>query len=157
MTNIDGFIKQVQNRLLAYPGCSYEQGLVYSCEDIVDRELGSPLIAPKDIQTFVDAVCHKQDIDPPTMNNRRSKKFRASADFDSWTICVHERNTTTSVLLHEIAHLSIGVDSHGVLFRDELVRLMRAHASVDHAAMLHSLFSRLDLEIAPWGASAHQK
>jgi hypothetical protein len=157
MTDIDVFVQQVHERVLAYPKCSREQGLVYACEDVVDTTLGSPVIDSRNARDFVDAVCHRQDLDPPEILRGRSQKMRATANFDSWSICVQERNTTTSVLLHEIAHLSVGVDSHGVLFRDELVRLMRAHASVEHAALLHSLFLRLDLDIGPWGASAHQK
>lgn len=157
MTDIDVFVQQVHDRVLAYPKCSHEQGLVYACEDVVDVTLGSPVIDARLARDFVDSVCHSQDIEPPEILRGRSQKMRASADLDAWSICVQERNTTTSVLLHEIAHLSVGVDSHGVLFRDELVRLMRAHASVEHAALLHSLFRRLDLEIGPWVASAHQK
>jgi hypothetical protein len=157
MTDIDVFVQQVHDRVLVYSKCSYEQGLVYACEDVVDITLGSPVVDPQVAQGFVDSVCHREDIDPPQILRGRSQKVRATADLDSWTICVQERNTTTSVLLHEIAHLSVGVDSHGVLFRDELVRLMRAHASVEHAALLHSLFLRLSLDIGPWGASAHQK
>jgi hypothetical protein len=157
MTDIDVFVQQVHDRVLVYPKCSYEQGLVYACEDVVDITLGSPVVDSQVAQGFVDSVCHREDIDPPQILRGRSQKARATADLDSWTICVQERNTTTSVLLHEIAHLSVGVDSHGVLFRDELVRLLRAHASVEHAALLHSLFLRLSLDIGPWGASAHQK
>jgi hypothetical protein len=157
MTDIDVFVQQVHDRVLVYPKCSYEQGLVYACEDVVDITLGSPVVDPQVTQGFVDSVCHREDIDPPQILRGRSQKVRATADLDSWTICVQERNTTTSVLLHEIAHLSVGVDSHGVLFRDELVRLLRAHVSVEHAALLHSLFLRLSLDIGPWGASAHQK
>ncbi len=157
MTDIDVFVQQVHERVLSYPKCSREQGLVYACEDVVDATLGTPLIDARVVHDFVESVCHKQDIDPPEILRGRSQKVRATANVDSSTICVQERNTTSSVLLHEIAHLSVGVDSHGVLFRDELVRLMRAHASVEHAALLHSLFLRLDLDIGPWGASAHQK
>ena len=157
MTDIDVFVQQVHDRVLAYPKCSHEQGLVYACEDVVDVTLGSPSIDARFAQDFVETVCHRQDIDPPEILRGRSQKVRATANFESWSICVQERNTTTSVLLHEIAHLSVGVDSHGVLFRDELVRLMRAHASVEHAALLHWLFVRLDLDIGPWGASAHQR
>lgn len=157
MTDIDVFVQQVHDRVLVYPKCSYEQGLVYACEDVVDITLGSPVVDPQVAQGFVDSVCYREDIDPPQILRGRSQKVRATADLDSWTICVQERNTTTSVLLHEIAHLSVGVDSHGVLFRDELVRLLRAHVSVEHAALLHSLFLRLSLDIGPWGASAHQK
>jgi hypothetical protein len=157
MTDIDVFVQQVHDRVLVYPKCSYEQGLVYACEDVVDITLGSPVVDTQVAQGIVDSVCHREDIDPPQILRGRSQKVRATADLDSWTICVQERNTTTSVLLHEIAHLSVGVDSHGVLFRDELVRLLRAHASVEHAALLHSLFLRLSLDIGPWGASAHQK
>jgi len=157
VTDIDVFVQQVHDRMSAYPKCSHEQGLVYACEDVVDATLGSPSIDARVAQEFVESVCHRQDIDPPEILRGRSQKVRATANFDSWSICVQERNTTISVLLHEIAHLSVGVDSHGVLFRDELVRLMRAHASVEHAALLHSLFLRLSLDIGPWGASAHQK
>jgi hypothetical protein len=70
---------------------------------------------------------------------------------------VRGKTTTTATVLHEIAHISVGVDSHGVLFRDELIRLARAHISIDYAALLHGVFSTAGLEMSPWAASASQR
>ena len=64
MTDIDVFVQQVHDRVLAYPKCSHEQGLVYACEDVVDATLGSPVIDTRVAQDFVESVCHHQDIDP---------------------------------------------------------------------------------------------
>jgi hypothetical protein len=151
------YVERVRSRTGAYPGCAPEQALVYACEDVVDSELGSPVLVQHQLTALIEQICWREDIEPPLVTRARAGSFRASADLATWTICFRERVTTASVLLHEMAHLSVGADSHGVLFRDELVRLVRAHVSVQHAAMLHTLFAAVDLEMSPWPASAHRR
>lgn len=156
MNDLDGFVERARQQRDAYPHCPDEQALVYACEDIVDDVLGSPSLHETDMRSFVFSVCHRENIEPPTLVNGTNAHALASTDVDTWTICIHRRTTTTSVILHELAHLSVGVDSHGVLFRDELVRLARAHVSIEHASLLHTLFRHMALEMSPWQASARR-
>lgn len=153
MSELRVFAERVRARRSSYPKCTDEQGLVYACEDIVDQELGSPQLQQRQIQEFIFSVCHRENIEPPQIVRSRATHSLASAHLDTWTVCLTQRATTTSVILHELAHLSVGVDSHGVLFRDELVRLVRANISLEHAALLHALFHHVGLEMSPWAAS----
>lgn len=157
MNSIDHFVDLALERRGAYRKCPDEQGLVYACEDTVDDALGSPVLANDAIVGLVTGICWREDLEPPLIRRTRATTTRASADLDTWSICVAGRRTTSSVLVHELAHLSVGVDSHGVLFRDELVRLTRAHISVHHGSLLHTLFTRVGLEMSPWAASAHRR
>ena len=88
---------------------------------------------------------------------RKSPSILATAHSDIHTICIRGAHTNQVTVLHEIAHLSIGIPAHGVLFRDELVRLTRAHISVEFASFLYSLYQSTGLEMSPWPASAHQR
>ena len=156
MTDLDHYVQRAHARRDAYPKCPDEQALVYACEDIVDETLGSPLLCDTDLRDFVFSVCHRENIEPPALMRRNNVHALASTDVDTWTICIYRQTTTTSVILHELAHLSVGINSHGVLFRDELVRLSRAHISVEHASLLHTLFCHVALEMSPWQASARR-
>jgi hypothetical protein len=138
--------------------CSREQALTYACECVADEVLGARVMEAHELDDWLQSVCHREDIDVPTLQIAKARpRTLASTDIDSLSICLFGRNTTLSTLLHEVAHASVRLDGHGVLFRDELVRLTRAHLSVDYAALLHSLFVGLGLEAAPWGASAHRR
>lgn len=150
------YIERVHARRSAYSQCSEEQALVYACEDVVDYELGSPALAGTSLQDFVLSVCHRENIEPPIIRHHRNPSVHASADLDTWTVCVSRRTITTSVIMHELAHFSVGIDSHGVLFRDELIRLLRSNVSLEHAALLHSLFTHVGLEMSPWSASSRR-
>ena len=156
MTELHEYVERVRARRGAYPDCSHEQALVYACEDIVDTELGAPQLNQSELREFVFSISHRENIEPPFIVETHTRRTRASADLDSWTMCVSERIITTSVVLHELAHFAVGIDSHGVLFRDELVRLVRAHVSLEHAALLHALFRHVGLEMSPWDASARR-
>ena len=156
MTELHEYVERVQKRRNAYLRCSDEQALVYACEDIVDIELGTAPLDESQLQEFVFSISHRENIEPPFVVNTHTRRTRASADLDSWTMCVSNRSVTTSVVLHELAHFAVGIDSHGVLFRDELVRLVRAHVSLEHAALLHTLFHQVGLDMSPWAASARR-
>lgn len=150
------YIERARARQSAYPQCSEEQALVYACEDVVDHELGSPVLGGTSLQDFVLSVCHRENIEPPFIRHHRNPAVQASADLDTWTVCMTRRTITTSVIVHELAHFSVGIDSHGVLFRDELIRLLRSNVSLEHAALLHSLFTHVGLEMSPWPASGRR-
>ena len=103
-------------------------------------------------------MCTREDIDlPQIVVGRATRTSLASADIESHTICLRGKVTTAATALHEVAHVIVGVDSHGILFRDELVRLARAHISVEYAALLYGVYQGVGLEMSPWPASASQR
>ncbi len=158
MNNIDQYVSRAQLGITSYPRCSHEQACVYASEDVVEQELGSRPIASKDIDNWMIEVCAREDIDVPHIQiSRASPKSLASVDTDSHTICIRGKNTTVATILHEIAHVVVGVDSHGILFRDELVRLSRFHISVEYAALLHNVYLGMGLHMSPWPASASRR
>ena len=136
---------------------SAEQATVYECEDRTESEIGSRGFDSRKVDEWIETVCHAEDLDVPTVSVvRASRTLLASAHAESNSICIRGRRVTAGTLLHEIAHLSCGGDSHGVLFRDELVRLGRAHISLQWADHLHRGFVSAGLEMSPWPASARR-
>ena len=158
MSTLTTFVQVALARANEYSKCSPEQALTYSCEDIVDNELGSRNFSSHHIEQWLQHVCTREDIDMPhVVVGRATKTSLASADIDSHTICLRGKATTAATALHEVAHVIVGIESHGVLFRDELVRLARAHISVEYAAMLYGVYKGVGLEMSPWPASASQR
>ena len=136
---------------------SPEQTAVYRCEDSCDAALPSRIITRDELAGVVTRICDSEDIDvPEIMTARASRTSLASADLDGYSLCFRGRTTTLLTVVHEIAHLVVGIDSHGVLFRDELIRLVRRHIGVEHAAFLHHAMSNSGLEMGPWPASARR-
>ena len=158
MSDLAVLVEQIRQRSREYVGCSTEQALTYACEDIVEIEYGSREISSNEYEPWIQTVCDREDLDLPELHiARASQTTAASASLDAHSICVRGRRTTTATLLHEVAHLSCGAQSHGILFRDEFVRLVRFHISVSYAALLHTLFSSVGLEMSPWQASAARR
>ena len=158
MNSLTTFIDTAIAKANEYKNCSPEQALTYSCEDTVENEIGSRNLSSRLTTDWLEQVCAREDIDVPHVLVRRaSPKSLASADIDSHTICIRGMNTTTATVLHEIAHVSIGVESHEIMFRDELIRLARAHISVEYAALLHGVFAGTGLAMSPWPASAARR
>lgn len=158
MSDLAALVEAAQRRSREYSHCSTEQALTYACEDIVESEFGSRDIPSHEAENWLSKVCDREDIDVPSLRiARASKVTAASATLETHDICIRGRRTSAAILLHEIAHLSCGVDSHGVMFRDEFVRLARFHISVSYAALLHSLFTAVGLELSPWQASAARR
>lgn len=158
MTHTDhsGLVESARAHATRFRGCTTEQALTYACEWVVDDVMASRDVGLADVARTVSRVCAAEDLDAPRIERGRTRRALASADLDAHAICIHRPMVTMLTLLHEIAHLSTRADSHGVLFRDELVRLVRAHISVEHAALLHGLFGGCGLEMSPWAASAHR-
>ena len=158
MSTLTTFVQVALARANEYSKCSPEQALTYACEDIVDNELGSRNFSSHHIEQWLQHVCTREDIDMPhVVVGRASRSSLASADIDSHTICLRGKATTAATALHEVAHVIVGIESHGVLFRDELVRLARAHISVEYAALLYGVYQGVGLEMSPWPASASQR
>ena len=141
-----------------FSDCTEEQALPYACEIIAENNFATREFKSRDIDAWVDAICQREDLDTPhIVVQRASSAALASAHIEDQLMCIRGKSTTAATVLHELAHLSVGAHNHGVLFRDELVRLCRAHISVDYAAMLHGLFSAIGLEMSPWPASAARR
>lgn len=158
MNSLDTFAQVAIARANEYEKCSPEQALTYACEDIVDNELGSRNFSSHHIEQWLQHVCTREDTDvPQVVVGRAARTSLASVDIDSNTICLRGKVTSAATALHEVAHVIVGADSHGVLFRDELVRLARAHISVEYAALLHGVYEGVGLEMSPWPASASRR
>lgn len=141
----------------AYRGCGHDQALVYACESTVESHLGSRAILTDRAAQWLESVCDAEDLDAPAVERMRSSvRSLASTDIGANVVCIRGRQTTTSTVIHELAHVSARADDHGESFRDELIRLTRRHVSVEHAALLHSLFGACGLSVGPWPASARR-
>jgi hypothetical protein len=131
---------------------------VYACEDVVEGELGSRELLSAEAESILEDICHAEDIEiPRVLVARKSTSARALTYIDENVICVRGKSTTMATLLHELAHAVVGAESHGVLFRDELARLARAHISVSYAALLHSVYAGVGLEMSPWPATSSRR
>lgn len=155
-TSREHLVDAARTRAAQYRGCTGEQALTYACEDVVDDEMPTRTLDFAEAARVVDDVCDDEDLDPPRLERGRARRAVASADLESYALCVHRPRVSMLTIMHELAHLSTHADSHGVLFRDELVRLVRAHIGVEHAAVLHGLFAGCGLEVSPWGASGRR-
>ena len=151
-------VERVRAHAANYSRSSHDQALTYACEHLADDIVGSRELTAADAQKLLERICHAEDLDVPRLEFARKRTSSLAATLvDDNTICIFGRRTTLSTLLHEIAHTSVRTHDHGVLFRDELVRLTRVHLSVEYAALLHSLFVGLGFDAAPWPASAHRR
>lgn len=158
MTSLHDYADAARHKTLAYEKCSAEQALVYACEDIVEEAIGSQHVPSHEAHSWLEHVCEIEDVDPPRIEiHRESSSFQASSSVDQNALCLRGKTTTRATLLHELAHLMSDGHSHGVLFRDELVRLSRAHLSVEFAALLHGVYQACGLEVSPWPASAQRR
>lgn len=158
MTSLQPFIEAAYHRAAEYSRCSPEQALVYACEDVVEYEFGSREILSSEADAIINEICHAEDIEiPAILIARKSKSALALTYIDENVICIRGKSTTMSTLLHELAHAVVGAESHGVLFRDELARLSRKYISVSYAALLHSVYSGVGLEMSPWPATAARR
>ena len=157
MTDINVLISQAREAAGEYPRASEEQALTYSCEHLADDVLGIRIMSQKEIQPWLEDICHTEDLDVPVIEFGRKRPTSMGVTYiDEHAVCLFGREIRQSTVLHELAHLSARADNHGALFRDELVRLTRAHLSVEYASLLHTLFVGCKLDVAPWGASARR-
>ena len=158
MTSLQPFLEAAEKKAGEYNRCTPEQALVYACEDVVENEFGSREIVSSEAEAVLEEICHAEDIEIPTiLIARKSKSALALTYIEENVICIRGKSTTMSTLLHELAHAVVGAESHGVLFRDELTRLTRKYISVSYAALLHSVYSGVGLEMSPWPATATRR
>ena len=155
MTAADAPSRVRANALARYPRCSPEQALVYAVEDEVDAVLGIRVVAESEVADVLSSLCDAEDIDEPVLSRvprRSASPDEGSVDLETREMRLRSGPLALSVLVHETAHLVSAAGNHGREFRDELVRLTRTHVSVEHGAMLHSLFRAVGLDVADWRA-----
>lgn len=152
MTDTASMARLVRARAADYRGCGAEQALVYAAEDETDRMLGARIVAAGEVDALVEAICEAEDLESPVITRGSRGRFLAAIDREAREMHLQPGDVLLSTLVHEITHLSSGADDHGPSFRDELVRLMRRHVSVEHAALLHTHLVVVGLDLAPWRA-----
>jgi hypothetical protein len=151
MTHISELVVQVHAAARRYRGCSPEQALVYSCEDIAGRECPSRELSRRDVEQLVAHICLTEDIDVPYIEFRNGRaRCVAWSERSSRTIGFTGRTHSIHSVVHEIAHLSSHTDAHDAHFRSHMVRLARVHSGVEYAALLHSLFHGVGFTDPPW-------
>ncbi len=155
MKTIEQYIQDVRSNVPNFVGCSAEQALVYAVEIVVENTLGAPPLRRSEILNFIDTVCMNENVDTPTVDIKPSQsKNIATTAISDHSICLQRARSSAPTILHEIAHLIVGLETHGVLFRDELVRLTRKYIGLEYASLLFHLMSGTNLEMSPWQASA---
>ena len=157
MTEIEQYIQDVRNSVDRFIGCSPEQALVYACEAVTETVLGVRKIPRSKTDEFINSVCMNENIETPTVNIAPSRSPNvAIANIQEHSVCLHRARSSVPTILHEIAHLIVGLEQHGVLFRDELIRLTRKYIGVEYSSLLFHLMSGTGLEMSPWQASSRQ-
>lgn len=159
MTSIGDLAALAREHAGRYPRCPEQQALVYGCEDVLESQFPSRAVDDTEITRLVQDICESEGMDVPTIGRLRrgsssGRRTVATADVEAEEIRFESTGASVTTILHELAHLTSGMDDHGILFRDEFVRLLRRHCDVGRAAMLHGLFVACGLEMAPWPASA---
>lgn len=151
MTHISELVAEATAAAPRWGRCPREQALVYACENIADRECPTRVL--DDVRGFVERACLEDDIDVPNLEFRPlQRRCEGLAEHTSRTLTFPRRSVPLQVVVHEMSHLLAPVDGHGLLFRDEMVRLARRHAGIEHASLLHSLFRGVGLDVSPWVA-----
>lgn len=149
MNHILSYVEDVRAGVKAYGRMPEHQALVYSTERLVSRAFPSPLLGLGEARAFIEHVCDLEDIDVPRVENPAylNKRFVACASEKDYFIAV-KGDVTTLTLCHELAHC-LTTDGHGEQWRTKFVHLARTHVSVQHGALIHALYTRLNLP-ADW-------
>jgi hypothetical protein len=131
-----------------------EAGRTYDVETAFEAAMPTRTLNVTEARSWLEELCRIEDLDTPDLHvaNLRSS-FHGAAIVDEWCVLVADVAPTQHTLLHELAHLSCANRGHGREFRTQLVRYMRRHVSVEHAAELHRRFAAADLSIDPFAAT----
>lgn len=145
MTHILSYVEDVRAGVKGYGRIPEHQALAYSTEHIVQRALPLPLLNLEEARAFIDKVCGIEDIDVPRVERPQylNKRFEACASHDDYFIALRGSHSPMT-LCHELAHC-LTADGHGFDWRSKFVHLTRTHVSVEHGALLRTLYVRLDL------------
>ena len=149
MTHILEYVETAKAGAKAYKRMPEHQALVYSAESLVSQAFPLPLLSLDEARVFIEYVCDIEDIDSPRVERPEylNKRFLACASKSGYYIAVNGRASTLT-LCHELAHC-LTDDGHGEEWRTKFIHLVRTHVSVEHGALLHALYTRLNLP-AKW-------
>lgn len=149
MSHVSEYVDSVQSTARCFKRMPQHQALVYAVESVVQRVLPSATVDLDGARDFIDAICADLDINTPTVVVQALRGFSACASHEKQTIVLSTKSTTTMVLCHELAHLMCGSDEgHHDEWRSTFIRLARRFISVEHGALLHTLYNRCDLPCA---------
>ena len=125
----------------------------YAAEDAFELEMPTRMLSLDEANDWLAMIAEAEGVDRPIVfKSSMSKSTIALAFSDEWCIAVRDSNPTQLLLLHEMAHLLCANKSHGIEFRTELVRLVRHHISLPHAAALHKTYVDSKLTISRFQA-----
>lgn len=153
MTEIQTYADAAKHSAGNYTRCDTESALCYAIEGIVETVHGWRVLTKTQLGEFVDLVCEAEGLDQPQITHlRKTGNVIATAYLDCHALEFRGGTMNVGSVLHEIAHLSAGSGAHGSTFRNEYLRLVRRHGSVEHAAFLHAVFGACGLTVTPWQA-----
>lgn len=118
----------------------------YAAEAVVERALPLTRESVEDIEHFIVAMCIEEDLDIPSIETSAIEGFDAAASRKRYRI-IFTGPATRMTACHELAHCVVDEDGHGPAWRALYVHLVRKHVSIEHAALLHALFNRVDLPV----------
>lgn len=150
---IGELVAAVRVRESAYSDCPTEQARVYACEDVCEEQMPSRLLDADETCAMVARIAHAEDIDPPrTTVSARFRRTRGAADIENREVRLAGPPVPLLVVVHEMAHFTSTSPAHGPDFLHEMVSMTRAHVSLDHASLLHTLYTGAGLALPPWPA-----
>lgn len=118
----------------------------YAAEAVVERALPLNRESVPVIEQFIVTMCLDEDFDIPNIETWAVKGFDAAASRKRYRITL-TGPVTRMTACHELAHCVVDDDGHGPAWRAMYVHLVRKHVSIEHAALLHALFNRVDLPV----------
>lgn len=149
MSHVSEYVASVKSTARCFQRMPEYQALVYAVEAVVQQVLPSATVDLDGARDFIDSICADLDIDTPGVTVQALRGFSACASHERNSIILSKKLTTTMVLCHELAHLICGSDEgHHDEWRSTFVRLARRFISVEHGALLHTLYNRCDLSCA---------
>lgn len=153
MTHISELVARARAGSASYAGCSGEQALVYSCEDVAQLHHPTRMLERSQVIETVTEICTHEDVDVPVVEfGRRRARCTASFEPVTRTVTFHGSSPTLADVLHETAHVVSGSGDHDADFRATLVRLSRRWAGIEHSSLLHHLLAGVGLRMEPWSA-----
>lgn len=151
--NSRDLVAAVRERESSYTDCPVGQARVYACEDVCEEQIPSRLLSADEARDAVERISHAEDIDPPrTIVSARFRRTAGAADIENRTVHLAGPPVPLLVLVHELAHFTTTSTSHGSDFLHEMVSMTRTHVSLDHASLLHTLYTGAGLAVPPWPA-----
>jgi hypothetical protein len=151
MSHVSEYLTEVQGVAKRFRSPMPEhQRLVYAVESVVKSVLPSRVVTADDAQTFIDGVCADLDlVAPEVIVKRVGRGFLACASHEHHAIIVSTPSIDLLTLCHELAHLiCMTGEGHHDEWRTTFVGLARRFVSVEHGALLHTLYNRCDLPTA---------